>query len=716
MSYPGQQPPHGQPQQYAAPYQPPQHAGSFHAPQQSGSFYAPPQQPPQQSGSFYTPPPAPAPTGSFYTPPPAGSQQSFYTPAPLPVAGGYGAYPDPAAATRTAVPTGIDLHGPYVGPFLRYGNYDPAHNMWSGSVLILSKNPHGHTVTVQSTAPEVVSYNTTLKPVHLDTFADVIFWRFDISVPARRDAVTLRYNYFIDNDTTKMFSFHVAGAQEVYWRWASWSCNGWSAGVKPEERQRLGDETLWKDVMYVHAQTPIHVQVGGGDQVYADAVWKECPGLISWLAIKGKENRQHAPWTPDLDWQVSQFYMQLYVNHFRTNTMKDALANIPYTAQADDHDIFDGYGSYPEYLTHSNVMKNIGRIAIRFFLLFQLHTTPAHALADDLFGGPIPQQGVPPPQPTSFSFIKLLGSTTALLGIDTRSERTANQVITEPTWDHIFWRLSLLPASVRHLVVLTGVPVVYPRLTMAEIGMDVIGSVKVAANGVANVTGKLLGGITKSITRDTEGTHDGGMGALKKAFGKSGLMSSVLNQFGEPELADDLCDHWTHDNHAQERTIFVQRLQTFAQHRHARVTFISGDVHVGGAGFFYSTTPAPTPEQDFRLMYQIISSAIINVAPSKTVLGGVLRGARPYKLDQNTTEDMIPLFTQDVDGTALTGNSQKLLGRRNWCISYPGSPSPAGPHVPPNVVYELRMEGDQKPGLPTPAEMRPYHVVVPSLA
>src|ERR1700691_5390221 len=36
---------------------------------------------------------------------------------------------------------------------------------------------------------------------------------------------------------------------------------------------------------------------------------------------------------------------------------------------------FDGFGSYPEYMQSSNMFKNIGRIGIEMYLLFQHHTT-----------------------------------------------------------------------------------------------------------------------------------------------------------------------------------------------------------------------------------------------------------------------------------------------------------------------------------------------------
>lgn len=36
-----------------------------------------------------------------------------------------------------------------------------------------------------------------------------------------------------------------------------------------------------------------------------------------------------------------------------------------------------------------------------------------------------------------------------------------------------------------------------------------------------------------------------------------------------------------------------------------------------------------------------------------------------HHLDSNTDEDMIPIFTNDVDGKPR--NNKRLLPRRNWC-------------------------------------------------
>lgn len=50
--------------------------------------------------------------------------------------------------------------------------------------------------------------------------------------------------------------------------------------------------------------------------------------------------------------------------------------------------------------------------------------------------------------------------------------------------------------------------------------------------------------------------------------------------------------------------MLVKRLQGIAQSRHIRMTFVSGDVHVGGLGRLYSH-PKMDLRKDFRFMPQV---------------------------------------------------------------------------------------------------------------
>ena len=89
-------------------------------------------------------------------------------------------------------------------------------------------------------------------------------------------------------------------------------------------------------------------------------------------------------------------------------------------------------------------------------------------------------------------------------------------------------------------------------------------------------------------------------------------------------------------------------------------------------------------------MPNIISSAIVNAPPPDTLADILNRRNKVHHLDAETDEDMIPIFTHDVNGKPR--NNKRLLNRRNWCSirvydpemtpppspepSYDGSPSP----------------------------------------
>lgn len=51
-------------------------------------------------------------------------------------------------------------------------------------------------------------------------------------------------------------------------------CNGFSAGVNPDDFRGPGYESgydpVWCDLLEKHSESPFHVLVGGGDQLYCD--------------------------------------------------------------------------------------------------------------------------------------------------------------------------------------------------------------------------------------------------------------------------------------------------------------------------------------------------------------------------------------------------------------------------------------------------------------
>jgi hypothetical protein len=254
--------------------------------------------------------------------------------------------------------------------------------------------------------------------------------------------------------------------------------------------------------------------------------------------------------------------------------------------------------------------------------------------------------------------------------------------MSQESYDLMFDRLRQVPPSIIHCVVMLGVPIVYPRLETIEKALTGVAVAKKGVNGAFNLLGKAITTVTPSgsATQSTHSAFDG----VKKAFGKSGLMSSVVSKFGEVDLlgtsiaareliADDLMDHWTHANHDRERTMVIRTLQEIALNRRIRMTMLSGDVHCCGVGYLYD----PKSPQDHKLMYQIITSAIVNIPPPNMVIKLLhnndkywvppMNSPNSTKVQSDTKEEMMELFAKDVDGRAL-GNLKKLLPRRNYAI------------------------------------------------
>ena len=100
-------------------------------------------------------------------------------------------------------------------------------------------------------------------------------------------------------------------------------------------------------------------------------------------------------------------------------------------------------------------------------------------------------------------------------------------------------RREIVKGETKHLVVLLGVPIAYPRLVWLE-----------------NVlTSRALDPI--------------------KALGRMGMFGNLLNKFdGGVEILDDLDDHWTAKNHKEERNWLIEELQQLAAEKSVRVTIL----------------------------------------------------------------------------------------------------------------------------------------------
>lgn len=174
--------------------------------------------------------------------------------------------------------------------------------------------------------------------------------------------------------------------------------------------------------------------------------------------------------------------------------------------------IIDGYGSYEERFMRSPVFLGIGETAHKYYFLFQQHTPPS-----DLENAPDPSFVLgkyPGPyiQSRSVSLCTKLGPRTVFFGLECRVERTCTRICYESTYDAMFSRLDkeVIKGQTRHLLLLLGVPIAYPRLVWLE---GILGS--------------------RVITAPIKLLHT--------IFGIGG---AIFNNFdGSSELLDDLSDH-----------------------------------------------------------------------------------------------------------------------------------------------------------------------------
>ncbi|KAF4808025.1 hypotheticall protein [Colletotrichum siamense] len=563
---------------------------------------------------------------------------------------------------------GVDMYkiqptnGVYFGPYLRYCNMDMEKGTWLGSIMIVTEAPQPPTIHLHLSA-DLSPNPRQLVPHNIYTHQRWSFYKYDIELPMSENG-TERWTYAVTSHLgCTRYEFVVAGRHENGWRFIAHSNNDFAASTSQNERSKLGGVGfMWKDVLQKNVDCGgFHVQLGLGDQIYGDRLWKEVPLLKQWLAMSGRDNRKNAQWTARHEEDVSHAYFHYYTSHFDQPYLREAFAQIPHILQVDDHDIFDGFGSYPEYMQGSQMFKNVGRIAIEMYLLFQHHTTVEilRNVSNDTDLFTITGQG--------WHFVKYLGPAVVVVGPDCRSERNQTRVMAGPTYQGLFPKVATLPPSVQHCIWMVSVPLVYPRLEAVESLATAVTTGKKAVNMSYN----LLGKVTSSVAGVVGGKEVVAQGftQVKKAVGKSGLMGNVLNQFGEIDLAEVLKDMWTHESKDLERTYLIRTLQGIAQQKGIRMTFMSGDVNCAGAGLVHD----PTHPSDHKTMYQIITSPIV-AQPASNYILKLLHNNKSLYVPQNghksnhevsdTKEDMMEIFHTDASGSAR--ELKKLMGRRNY--------------------------------------------------
>lgn len=85
--------------------------------------------------------------------------------------------------------------------------------------------------------------------------------------------------------------------------------------------------------------------IGGGDQIYNDAVMRQSPLLGEWLDIKNPHHKHEAAFSAELLEELETFYLERYSMWFSQGLFGMANAQIPMINIWDDHGTYHCYES-----------------------------------------------------------------------------------------------------------------------------------------------------------------------------------------------------------------------------------------------------------------------------------------------------------------------------------------------------------------------------------
>ncbi|KAJ1679191.1 hypothetical protein EV182_002551 [Spiromyces aspiralis] len=650
-----------------------------------GGYTAPQQQQQQQQQQ---PPPYTAHPAS--SPPPSSQPQVFATgygpsyakpPPPQriasqgPYSSGLGPDISPPAYSYSVPP----IPSPLIGPTLQFQGVDIATAAWLGSILILTRSSATQPAEVISTTAGLgvgqqrqqqpgygYSYSNTIwddgihgpgegkpkeffgKPIYYNPYSGYTFWRADISIPLHLEAEKwIQYQILWDESphgyamdfangmaiggSRRTYDFRVP-SQKGPWRFCAFGntevTNKLNTPVYGSNQPHCRSP-LWDDLEAKHRKLPFHLMLGTGGQINGEAVWDECQAVLrpffrhqNPTDIASAANK--FSWTEDMERAVDQFYFNRYlqvwfppvsVPHENSLGMCDLLAHIPYSFVIDDADIFSCFGSHQDSVQRSVVVSNIGRIAVKYWCLFQAHTTQNLAIQHNFIG-------------KGYNWLKQLGPFTAVLGLDSRTERSQREIISNASYTSILNAVEQrLCEYTKHLIVVVPNPVIFPHTQLVESvvsGADSIGMLSIANT----LMDKFAGGPSDP---------------------KRKLAIRAENRFGRRDFLVKLNDQWTSSAHLNERNRFVQRLQDLSRRRSLRITFVSGHVNFGGCGCLqsYSGQGLDANSIDWRLMEQLIIAGMVDTPVDSATLYAYYRSSGRRQFDPYTLEKFYRTFEHD---------------------------------------------------------------------
>lgn len=389
-------------------------------------------------------------------------------------------------------------------------------------------------------------------------------------------------------DETLVVDNVVIPASRTLPRLAFFSCNGFST-LKAMQRVEVPN-AMWRRLLDQHLgrgepddPKGYHILIGGGDQVYCDSIWYD-KNRLQKLYEGSRKKKLDAQAGQDFPASLLDKYVDVYASRWgraRNKDVADTLARIPTFFTWDDHDIFDGWGSYDDKLQACPLFQTFYTAARICFEALQLGGVKSPLLVN-----------APSHYLQKLTFEAESGRLD-LIALDLRSGRTQDQVMSDAQWSDLksvldTYRAEADPDQKKHVLLLSSIPLVYMRFNFVE---------------------KLLGWWP-----------------------------------GAQEIEDDLRDQWESDAHRTERKRLLLNLLPLAKAPRSRVTILSGDVHVAARGRITSTRPVDlAAAHNTTVIEQVTSSAIVHPSPSGIEMAALqLLGAEStQQLDAGVTTELI---------------------------------------------------------------------------
>ena len=304
----------------------------------------------------------------------------------------------------------------------------------------------------------VFNNDTIVKAKKLANLNNGYFYRAEYTIKALENSRYVTYQiqnekgFLKDFNKRDSWKFYIPAKNEKA-KFAYASCNGFSS---PDLLAKTDvPYKLWEKLEKNHKKEPFSVLVMGGDQVYADELWSKVLELEKWTKLKMKEKIKRRA-SKTMIKQLKDFYEKLYITKWSDKSMSLALATIPTVMMWDDHDIFDGWGSYPDELQTCDVYKNIFSVAKKYFEIFQIRTIKNTSLLSK--------------KREHYSFA-LKFRNYHILALDNRAQRSIYTVMGNDEWKDVNTYLDENILN-DNLLVLSAVPVVYRDFSCTEALVD----------------------------------------------------------------------------------------------------------------------------------------------------------------------------------------------------------------------------------------------------